>query len=570
MASVQDSRSDTPRTAARLARLVLLAGLAVAAAALLSACQPPAPGCANPANEIVAENCKAGSPASEWDVQGDGDPSIQGFATDISVDRARRSTSRSTPTPRDYRLDIYRMGYYGGNGRAQGRDRAAVGVAARRPSRPASTGRDGPDRLRQLGGVGVVGRPRDRGLGDLLRQARARAGHRRREPRRLRRPRRRRRAPTCCSRPRTRPGRPTTATAATASTPAARARTRACLQGQLQPAVHARAQTEPEDWVFNAEYPMVRWLERNGYDVSYFTGVDSDRRGAELLEHKVFLSVGHDEYWSGGSARTSRRLATPASTWPSSAATRSSGRRAGSRASTGRRRRTARSSPTRRRTRTPRSTPSRRLDRDAGATRGFNPEAAEPENALSGHHLHGQLPGPRRSRCPPTDGKTAPLAQHDRRDAGARRDGDARRRHARLRVGRGPRQRGPAGGLFRPRRPPRRRCRSGSRTTARPTRRGRRPTTLTLYRARAARSSSARARSSGRGGSTAPTTRAARRADVRMQQATVEPARGHGRPAGDAPDRPGRPRRPRRTRPRPTSTITSPGGRRHRRARTRR
>jgi hypothetical protein len=23
-----------------------------------------------------------------------------------------------------------------------------------------------------------------------------------------------------------------------------------------------------EDWVFNAEYPMVRWLERNGYDVS--------------------------------------------------------------------------------------------------------------------------------------------------------------------------------------------------------------------------------------------------------------------------------------------------------------
>ena len=52
--------------------------------------------------------------------------------------------------------------------------------------------------------------------------------------------------------------------------------------------------------MFNAEYPMVRWLERNGYDVSYFTGVDSDRRGDEILEHKSFLSVGHDEYWSGG------------------------------------------------------------------------------------------------------------------------------------------------------------------------------------------------------------------------------------------------------------------------------
>jgi hypothetical protein len=51
--------------------------------------------------------------------------------------------------------------------------------------------------------------------------------------------------------------------------------------------------------VFNAEYPMVRWLEANGYDVTYSTGVDTDRRGALLRNHRVFLSVGHDEYWSG-------------------------------------------------------------------------------------------------------------------------------------------------------------------------------------------------------------------------------------------------------------------------------
>ena len=38
----------------------------------------------------------------------------------------------------------------------------------------------------------------------------------------------------------------------------------------------------PEDWVFNAEYPMVRFLESNGYDVSYTTGIDSHRRGNEL------------------------------------------------------------------------------------------------------------------------------------------------------------------------------------------------------------------------------------------------------------------------------------------------
>ena len=44
---------------------------------------------------------------------------------------------------------------------------------------------------------------------------------------------------------------------------------------------------------------MVRWLERNGYDVSYITGVDTDRRGARAPRTQGFLSVGHDEYWSG-------------------------------------------------------------------------------------------------------------------------------------------------------------------------------------------------------------------------------------------------------------------------------
>ncbi len=44
---------------------------------------------------------------------------------------------------------------------------------------------------------------------------------------------------------------------------------------------------------------MVRFLERNGYDTSYIAGVDTDRYGSLLTNHKTFLSVGHDEYWSG-------------------------------------------------------------------------------------------------------------------------------------------------------------------------------------------------------------------------------------------------------------------------------
>jgi hypothetical protein len=46
------------------------------------------------------------------------------------------------------------------------------------------------------------------------------------------------------------------------------------------------------DFVWYAEYPMVRFLEQNGYDVSYFSGLDSDRRGALIKNHKTFLSVG--------------------------------------------------------------------------------------------------------------------------------------------------------------------------------------------------------------------------------------------------------------------------------------
>ena len=41
----------------------------------------------------------------------------------------------------------------------------------------------------------------------------------------------------------------------------------------LQPAVRrTRAPTAAHSFFFYAEYPMIRWLEANGYDVSYFTG----------------------------------------------------------------------------------------------------------------------------------------------------------------------------------------------------------------------------------------------------------------------------------------------------------
>ena len=55
----------------------------------------------------------------------------------------------------------------------------------------------------------------------------------------------------------------------------------------------------PQDYLFGAEYAAIYWLEQNGYDVSYMSGVDADRYGSLLLNHKMYLDVGHDEYWSG-------------------------------------------------------------------------------------------------------------------------------------------------------------------------------------------------------------------------------------------------------------------------------
>src|SRR6266550_8091101 len=76
---------------------------------------PPSP-CDSPVNTIVAENCLTGNPASEWDVSGSGSSSIQGFATDISVNRGQPISFKVSTPSTSYRLDIYRMGYYGGMG----------------------------------------------------------------------------------------------------------------------------------------------------------------------------------------------------------------------------------------------------------------------------------------------------------------------------------------------------------------------------------------------------------------------------------------------------------------------
>jgi hypothetical protein len=54
------------------------------------------------------------------------------------------------------------------------------------------------------------------------------------------------------------------------------------------------------------EYPMLRWLEKSGYDVTYITDVDLDLNTNPLTNHKALLSVGHDEYWSMSERRNTQ------------------------------------------------------------------------------------------------------------------------------------------------------------------------------------------------------------------------------------------------------------------------
>jgi hypothetical protein len=47
-----------------------------------------------------------------------------------------------------------------------------------------------------------------------------------------------------------------------------------------------------------SEYPLVRFAEQHGLDVTYATDTDVEGNPGLLLNHRVLLSLGHDECWS--------------------------------------------------------------------------------------------------------------------------------------------------------------------------------------------------------------------------------------------------------------------------------
>ncbi|QXJ21549.1 DUF4082 domain-containing protein [Actinomadura graeca] len=282
--------------------LLLVSGLVVTGLAALG--QPAVLAAAGPCdsggNPIACENSKPGSPSSEWEKISGGGQTIEGFSANFSVNVGQQVQFKvNTPASR-YSIDIYRMGYYGGNG---ARKVASVTPSAALPQRQPSCLTDDATGLIDCGNWGVSASwqvpgdavsgvyfahiSRTDGANDdnhIMFVVRNDASH-------------------------------SDVLFKTSDTTwqaynrwggnslyfgdSTAAPGRAVKVSYNRPFDTREGTPWGRDFVFANEYPMIRFLESNGYDVSYMAGADADQRGPLLKNHKTFLSVGHDEYWSG-------------------------------------------------------------------------------------------------------------------------------------------------------------------------------------------------------------------------------------------------------------------------------
>ncbi|MEI6748394.1 MAG: DUF4082 domain-containing protein, partial [Bacteroidota bacterium] len=255
-------------------------------------------------NPIVIENLLPGNPESEWDVNLAGDLSIQGFATDISVDKGSTVHFKidvASPST-NFRIKIYRLGYYQGNGARLIEDLGDFSGTPQPVIIPdpvtgltdcsiwsESASWNVP--IDAVSGLYIVKLTRadNNGSSHMVFIVRDDAGS----------------APILFK------------TSDATWQAYNRYRLHSLYVGPTTTYSHAVkvSYNRPfytrdgmgggngtKDWLFNAEYPMIRWLERNGYNISYTTDLDMDRDQTIITpsKHKIILSVGHDEYWSAG------------------------------------------------------------------------------------------------------------------------------------------------------------------------------------------------------------------------------------------------------------------------------
>jgi hypothetical protein len=254
------------------------------------------------ANSIVLENQLQGNPDTEWDLSGPAATNIEGFAIDISVNRGQTVSFKINTDSNNYRIDIYRLGYYAGLG-ARKVATLQQTTASNQPApvtdpsiglvdagnwtvttswavpATAVSGVYIAHLVRQDSVSGESHIPfivRDDGTQhDIIFQTSDTTWH----------------AYNGWG------GYNLYGGGATASSDG-----RAYKVSYNRPIATrdgVGTYAGPQDFVFGEEIAAIHWLEANGYDLCYLAGIDTDRNGSQLLNHKVFLSVGHDEYWSG-------------------------------------------------------------------------------------------------------------------------------------------------------------------------------------------------------------------------------------------------------------------------------
>ncbi|MGQ0838189.1 N,N-dimethylformamidase beta subunit family domain-containing protein [Actinokineospora sp.] len=262
----------------------------------------PVPAGIESTNAIVLENQLPGAPASQWDLAGEGSTNIEGFATQISVNRGTTVQFKINTNSANYRIDIYRLGYYAGLG-ARLVHTMQQNVATVQPA----AGGDPAVRLHDAGNWQVsaswaVPASAVSGvyLAKLVRQdATAGENH---IPFIVRDDGVQRdivfqTADTTWHAYNGWGGHNLYGDSATDTT-ALRAY-KVSYNRPIGTRDRVGTYSGPQDFVLSAEYAAIRWLERNGYDVAYIAGVDSGPGNAQLTNYRVFMSTGHDEYWSG-------------------------------------------------------------------------------------------------------------------------------------------------------------------------------------------------------------------------------------------------------------------------------
>ncbi|HEV7750722.1 MAG TPA: DUF4082 domain-containing protein [Baekduia sp.] len=278
------------------AALLLAVALAAPRAARADACTAPV------TNQIACENSKTGASSSEWQVDGEGDPSIQGFATAQSVNKGDTVSFKIKSTTSSFHIDIYRLGYYGGSGaRLMAGGLTPTGTA----SQPACTAfsdtglidcgnwavtRSWTVPTDYVSGVYEAHLVRNDGTADskILFVVRDDASH----------------SDLIVS--------TSDATwqaynsyggnslyTCTVSCPAGDPQAyKAAFKVSYNRPLDTQDKNPRSSFFTGGEYPMIRFLEANGYNVSYTSSSDVGSRASLLLNHKVFMSSGHDEYWS--------------------------------------------------------------------------------------------------------------------------------------------------------------------------------------------------------------------------------------------------------------------------------